>query len=382
MRIRSITLTWVRVPLVEPFRISSGSVAEKDAIVVRVESDGFSGWGESSPMAGSFYSTDTPESCWSELCDVIVPAVLHRDLSAGDELPGKHFASVGIETALWDIDAQRRGVPLHKLLGGTRDCVEAGLAVGLYEDTSQLLRTTERHLAAGYKRVKIKIARGSDVELVHAMRGAFGDDLPLMVDANGDYTLEHIDVFRRLDEFNLMMIEQPLAGPMLEESAELQRQLRTPICLDESLEDLAAAERAIALGSLRIANIKIQRVGGFRNALRMYRSLPRTPTGRLDRDDAGTRHRTGTGRGALVAPGLHVSYRCGGKRALVLRRHHRPVARGPQRYDRDARGAGTWIPRRRGQARALQGPGKDVRQVRAYSAAIYFGANRHRTRNR
>jgi len=270
MQVRSITLTWVRVPLLEPFRISSGSVAEKDAIVVRVEGDGFTGWGESSPMAGSFYSTDTPESCWSELCDVIAPAVLHRDLTAGDKLPGKHFASVGIETALWDIDAQRRGVPLHRLLGGTRDCVEAGLAVGLYEDTSQMLRTTEKHLAAGYKRVKIKIARGSDVDLVRAMRRAFGDDLPLMVDANGDYTPEHIDVFRRLDEFNLMMIEQPLAGAMLEESAELQRQLRTPICLDESLENVAAVERAIALGSLRIANIKIQRVGGFGNALRIF----------------------------------------------------------------------------------------------------------------
>jgi O-succinylbenzoate synthase len=270
MQIRSITLTWVRVPLIEPFRISSGSVAEKDAIVVRVESDGFTGWGESSPMAGSFYSTDTPESCWSELCEVIAPSALHRDLAAEDELPGRHFASVGIETALWDIDAQRRGIPLHKLLGGTRECVEAGLAVGLYEDASQLLRTTETYLAAGYKRVKIKIARGSDVELVRAMREAFGDDLLLMVDANGDYTLEHIDIFRRLDEFNLMMIEQPLAGSMLEESAELQARLRTPICLDESLEDMAAAERAIALGSLRIANIKIQRVGGFRNALRLY----------------------------------------------------------------------------------------------------------------
>src|ERR1043165_1119185 len=120
MRIRSITLTWVRLPLVEPFRISSGAVSDKDAIVVRVECDGFTGWGESSPMAGSFYSTDTPESCWSELCDVIIPAVLHQDVSAGDELPGKHFASVGIETALWDIEAQRRGVPLHKLLGGER----------------------------------------------------------------------------------------------------------------------------------------------------------------------------------------------------------------------------------------------------------------------
>ena len=122
-----------------------------------------------------------------------------------------------------------------------------------------------------------------------------------MVDANGDYTLDDIDVFRRLDEFNLMMIEQPLAGPMLEESAELQRQIRTPLCLDESLETVAAAERAIALGSLHIANIKIQRVGGFRNALRMFDLFRRTPIGRLDRHDAGTRDRTGTGRGAVVA---------------------------------------------------------------------------------
>jgi len=270
MRIKSITFTWVRVPLVEAFRISSGSVVEKDAIVVRVESEGFTGWGESSPMAGSFYSADTPESCWSELCDVIAPAVLSRDLSAGDELPGKNFASVGIETALWDIEAQRRRVPLHRLLGGTRDCVEAGLAIGLCQNVSQLLRTAERHLAAGYKRVKIKIARGFDIELVQAMRSAFGDALPLMVDANGDYTLEHLEAFRRLDEFNLMMIEQPLAGPMLEESAALQRQLCTPICLDESLENPAAVERAIALGSFRIANIKIQRVGGFGNALRIF----------------------------------------------------------------------------------------------------------------
>src|SRR5262245_49379368 len=143
MRIGSITLTWVRVPLIEAFPISSGSVAEKDAIVVQVESDGFTGWGESSPMAGSFYSADTPESCWSELWVVIAPDVLHRDISAGDEFPGKHFVGVGVETALWDIELQRRGVPLYRLLC-TRDCVEAGLAVGLYEDTSQLLRTTER----------------------------------------------------------------------------------------------------------------------------------------------------------------------------------------------------------------------------------------------
>jgi O-succinylbenzoate synthase len=256
--------------LVEPFRISSGEVAEKDAIVVRVEAGDFTGWGESSPMAGAFYSSDTPDSCWRDLCEVTVPAVFGREEILSESLPGAHFASVGVETALWDIEAQRRGMPLHAVLGGARDRVESGLAVGLYDDTAQMLRAIETHLAAGYKRVKIKIARGSDVELVRAVRGEFGDNLPLMVDANGDYTLEHLDIFRRLDEFNLMMFEQPFPGPMLEELAELQRHVRTPVCLDESLEDLAATERAIQLGSLRIANIKIQRVGGFGPALKIY----------------------------------------------------------------------------------------------------------------
>jgi O-succinylbenzoate synthase len=263
-------LIHVRIPLIEPFRISSGAVSEKDAIVVRLEADGFTGWGESSPMAGAFYSSDTPDSCWAALCDVIIPAVLGREITRDTALPGPNFARVGVETALWDIEAQRAGVPLHRLLGGDRSAVESGLAVGLYDDVNDMLRVIERYLGDGYKRVKIKIEPGRDVELIRAVRRAFGDALPLMVDANAAYTLAHIDVFRALDEFGLMMFEQPLGSAMLEESAELQRQVRTPVCLDESLEDEAALVRAIQLGSFKIANIKIQRVGGFANALRMY----------------------------------------------------------------------------------------------------------------
>ena len=275
MRIEEISLTHVRVPLVEPFRISSGAVSEKDAIVVEVRSDGLTGYGESSPMAGAFYSSDTPERSWQELRDVVIPPMLGRNFAgpedwnaALDALPAGKFTKTGLETALWDLSAQCRGVPLSRLLGGGKESVDSGLAVGLYEKTSDLLQRIERYLADGYKRVKIKIEPGQDLEIVRAVRQAFGE-IPLFVDANGAYSLADLEIFRRLDEFGLMMFEQPFAGPELEQLARLQAEVNTPICLDESLESAVSLRQAIALGSLRIANFKIQRVGGFHHALEM-----------------------------------------------------------------------------------------------------------------
>ena len=275
MRIEEISLTHVRVPLVEPFRISSGAVSEKDAIVVEVRSDGLTGYGESSPMAGAFYSSDTPERSWQELRDVVIPPMLGRNFAspedwnaALDALPAGKFTKTGLETALWDLSAQCRGVSLSRLLGGGKERIDSGLAVGLYEKTSDLLQRIERYLADGYKRVKIKIEPGQDVELVRAVRQAFGE-IPLFVDANGAYSLKDLETFRRLDEYGLMMFEQPFAGPELEQLAQLQAHVNTPVCLDESLESAASLRQAIALGSLRIANFKIQRVGGFHHALEM-----------------------------------------------------------------------------------------------------------------
>jgi O-succinylbenzoate synthase len=276
MRIDRITLTHVRIPLGEPFRISNGEVAEKDGIVCAVESDGKTGFGESSPMAGSFYSSDTPESCWQQLTAQLAPAISGRDfesLEAAsawlDRQPGSNFAKVGIETALWDIEAQHQQIPLHRLLGATRGYAESGLAVGLYDTTGQLLNTIAKYLPDGYKRVKIKICPGHDIELVEAVRARFGD-IPLMTDANASYTLADQAIYRKLDEYGLKMYEQPLKGEALEDSAILQSAVRTPICLDESLETFADLERAAELKSFKIANIKIQRVGGFRNALKLY----------------------------------------------------------------------------------------------------------------
>ncbi|MFN7932424.1 MAG: o-succinylbenzoate synthase [Bryobacteraceae bacterium] len=276
MRIDRLQLTHVRIPLVEPFRISNGEVAEKDGIVVAVSSDGLTGYGESSPMSGSFYSSDTPESCWKQLTESLGPSIAGRNFDSLDaasewldQQPGSNFAKVGIETALWDLEAQRRNLPLHKLLGGERDRVASGLAVGLYDELPALLRTIARYQKDGYQRVKIKIAPGHDVELVEAVRDEFGA-IPLMTDANAAYTLEHTPIFQRLEDFGLLMYEQPLGGRMLQESAELQSQLATPICFDESLESIDDAQEGVNLGAFRIANIKIQRVGGFRNALAMY----------------------------------------------------------------------------------------------------------------
>jgi len=276
VRIDRIHLTHIRIPLVEPFRISNGEVAEKDGIVVALHSDGLIGYGESSPMSGSFYSSDTPESCWRQLTTTLGPTTAGRQFESLDEAcqwldeqQGSNFAKVGIETALWDLEAQRRGIPLHQLLGGERNQVDSGLAVGLYDELPSLLRTIARYQPDGYKRVKIKIAPGHDVDLVQAVRDEFGD-LRLMTDANAAYTLEHLPIFHRLEDFGLLMYEQPLGGRMIAESAELQSRIATPICFDESLESIDDVQEGVNLGAFRIANIKIQRVGGFRNALRMY----------------------------------------------------------------------------------------------------------------
>ncbi|MEJ7606565.1 MAG: o-succinylbenzoate synthase [Bryobacteraceae bacterium] len=276
MTVKRITLTHCRVPLVEPFRISSGAVAEKDGIVVRVETEDLVGYGEASPMSGSFYSSDTPESCWRDLREQLIPAVLGRSFDRAQQasegirtLPGSNFAKAGIETAFWDIEAQRENVPLWQRLGGTPKPVESGLAVGLYDDVNDLLRTIDRYLAEGYKRVKIKIERGKDIELVRAVRKTFGD-IPLFVDANGAYDLSDLPVFQALDDFGLMMFEQPFPGTKLWELAELQKLVRTPVCLDESLETVENLSEAMTLGSFKIANIKIQRVGGFGPALAIY----------------------------------------------------------------------------------------------------------------
>ncbi len=278
LAIEELDLIHARIPLREPFRISSGTVTHKDALLVRIQASGVEGWGESSPMEGSFYSSDTPASCWNELCTALAPAALARGPSSVDDFLGwlsgvrvSPFARAGIETAVWEWQARMLGQPLCTLLGATPRSIASGLAIGLYESVEQTIDAARRWLEEGYGRVKLKIEPGRDIALVRAFRKAF-PDLPLWVDANGGYRIEHLDTLRVLDDFGLLMIEQPFAPAELEQTAQLAASIRTPICLDESLETLDDLQRAVTLGAVRIVNLKIQRVGGLGPALDLHRA--------------------------------------------------------------------------------------------------------------
>lgn len=277
--IKSAVLHRVRVPFVEPFRISNGVVAEKDAILIELAtSDGVVGWGEASPMSGSFYSSDTPDSSWTVLKDQFVPALLslgHVEAASFYEFlreqTGDQFSRAGIEGALWEAYANTRGVALYELFGIQPRAVPSGVAIGIFDTTDELLERVRRYVDQGYQRVKIKIQPGWDVAPVDAVRARF-PDLPLMVDANAAYTLDDLPIFRELDRFQLMMIEQPLAAKAITEAGELQKLLNTPLCADESAESLSALDQLIEHAAARIINIKVQRVGGLSEALLMLQT--------------------------------------------------------------------------------------------------------------
>lgn len=265
----------VSVPMLEPFRISSGEVTTKDAVAVRVADGIHWGWGESSAMAGAFYSSETPDSCQRELIGKVLPRLVGRSwptmLALEQELAdatSSRFVRVAIETAAWEMLARAAGVPLRAYLGLPDGMVRSGLAIGLYDTESELLEAIDRYGYRDYARLKIKIKRGRDVSLVQAVRKHVGD-FPLFVDANADYSLAEADIFRELDDYGLMMFEQPLGREAIEDSAELQREVRTPVCMDESIETAEDARRAAELGACRIINIKLQRVGGYLEALRI-----------------------------------------------------------------------------------------------------------------
>lgn len=277
--IKSAALHRVRVPFVEPFRISNGVVAEKDAILIELTTaDGVTGWGEASPMSGAFYSSDTPDSSWAVLKDQFVPALLSLDhVEAGRfheflrEQPGDQFSRAGLEGAVWNAYADTRRMALCELFGIQPRAVPSGVAIGIFDTPDELLERVRRYVAAGYQRVKIKIQPGWDVEPVAAIRAQF-PDLPLMVDANAAYTLGDLEIFSELDRFQLMMIEQPLAAKAIAEAGELQSQLKTSLCADESAESLAALDQLINHRAARIINIKVQRVGGLSEALLMLQA--------------------------------------------------------------------------------------------------------------
>ena len=274
--VKSVVLHRFRIPFVEPFRISNGTVAEKDSILIEITTDdSIVGWGEASPMSGSFYSGDTPETCWRVLNEELIPRLfelrtvdprqLYQQLR---ELPGDAFAKAGIDGAVWDADANSKGMALCDSFGIDRRPVPSGVAIGIFDSVDELIERVQRYVGQGYQRVKIKIQPEWDIEPVAAIRERF-PELPLMVDANAAYTLADKVIFRELDQFGLTMIEQPLAAAAIDEAGELQANLKTPLCADESADSLTSLDRLIQKKAAQIVNIKVQRVGGLSEALLM-----------------------------------------------------------------------------------------------------------------
>ena len=276
MRIAAVELSVVRLPLVRPFETSFGQVAAREFVMVALHDDGAVGWGECVADADPFYSAESTTTAWHVLTKYLVPSVLGRrvdrarDLAGGwTRVRGHSMAKAAIEMAAWDLEAREAGRPLCELLGARARPIAAGVSIGIQPSVDALIDRIQTELAAGYRRVKLKIKPGWDVAPVEAVRDRLGA-IPLMVDANAAYTPADTPTLASLDRFDLMMIEQPLHYDDLVRHAALQHAIRTPVCLDESITGPAAAEDALALGACRVINIKPGRMGGFGPSLAVH----------------------------------------------------------------------------------------------------------------
>lgn len=294
----------VSLPLVHVFQTSSHRKSHLEHILLRVrDANGAGGWGEVASPSDPYYSAETVDICWltleRHLAPALVGATWDHPIEVGAlwrRVRGHNFAKAGLDIACWDLWSRAAGIPLARALGGNRETIEAGVSLGIEPAIADLLAQSARYAADGYRRIKLKIAPGWDVEPVRAVREAH-PDLALQVDANGAYTEEHLDVFTELDGFGLTMIEQPYAPGALAAHARLQARLRTPICLDESVEDLDQLDTALELGAGRVLNIKVSRMGGLTAA----RSAHDRAVEAGWRVWCGGMHEFGVGRAANVA---------------------------------------------------------------------------------
>jgi len=267
-----ITLREIRLTLKEPFRISSGLVQERRiALLELTDRDGVTAWSECVAFQLPNYSPETIETAWLAIREWLAPRILGRELAGPEavhavlekDIRGHNMAKAAVEMGCWGVAAEAQSVSLSALLGGTRDRVATGISLGIQREPALLVQRARAAIAAGYRKIKVKIQPGQDIEYVRAVREAVGNAIDLMADANSAYTLDQADHLAQLDAFNLIMLEQPLGDDDLVRHSQLQQRLSTPICLDESITGVNRAEDMIFLKSGRIINIKAGRVGGL-----------------------------------------------------------------------------------------------------------------------
>ena len=272
MKIDEIILREVGMRLKGPFETSFGTICGRRIALVEVRCDGIGGWGEVTAAEGPFYNSETTDIAWIVLCNFVAPLLLGKNIKTASEvmqllepIRGHEMAKAALETALWDVEARQKGLPLWRLLGGTRPEIACGVSLGIRHDPQELIGAVEKELKDGYQRIKIKIKPGKDLDFVSAVRKQF-PKTRLMADANSAYRLADAEFLRKFDAFELMMIEQPLEWDDMYHHSKLQTLLKTPICLDECIHNPDHAEAALNMGACRIINIKLGRVGGHSHA--------------------------------------------------------------------------------------------------------------------
>ncbi|MDV2684080.1 o-succinylbenzoate synthase [Alkalihalophilus lindianensis] len=277
MEINKIILRHVKMDLLTPFTTSIGTEYDKDFILVEVQSkSGQSGWGESVSIKEPIYNEETVETNWHMMRDHLIPLLRKTEIMHPNDV-SQHFlpirrnynAKAAIEGAIWDLYAKENNISLSKALGGVKEKIEVGVSVGIKQSQYEMLRQIESYLGEGYKRIKVKIKPGWDIEIIKAIRKEF-PEIALMADANCAYNLDDISHLQALDEYSLTMIEQPLDCDDIVDHAILQSHLKTPICLDESIHTVEDARKAIELGSCKVINLKIGRVGGLSESLKIH----------------------------------------------------------------------------------------------------------------
>jgi len=276
MKIESVTLREIQMPLVHFFETSFGRVHARRILLVSVDADGVRGWGECVAGEDPFYSAEWTETAWPTIKHYLAPALLKGELHCGRDcaalfarVRGHRMAKAGLENAVWDAEARQKQQPLWKLLGGSRREIACGVSIGIQDSPEQLLGKIETELAAGYRRIKIKVKPGWDLNVLEKIRARWTDIL-LSVDANSAYTLDQVEHLRKFDAFKLLMIEQPLWDDEIYLHARLQKVMQTAICLDESIHHARDADFALETGACRIINVKVGRVGGFTEAKKVH----------------------------------------------------------------------------------------------------------------